>query len=59
VFGSIDGDTLLEASLAKRLHGREQIADERELQRLYRYLVGQGFEPDRVLAVLKARRSAR
>jgi regulatory protein len=59
VFGSIDGDALLEASLAKRLHGREQIADDRELQRLYRYLVGQGFEPDRVLAVLKARRSAR
>ena len=32
------------------------IADDREFQRLYRYLVGQGFESDRVLAALNARR---
>jgi regulatory protein len=52
-FQSIDVDALLDASLAKRLHGRDTIADERELQRLYRYLVGQGFDPDRVLARLE------
>src|SRR5947207_2390255 len=48
VFSAIDADALLEAALAKRLRGRS-IADDREFQRLYRYLVGQGFEPDRVL----------
>jgi len=55
VFAGIDDAALLEASLLKRLHGRERIADDRELQRLYRYLVGQGFDPDRVLAILRKR----
>jgi regulatory protein len=59
VFGAIDGDALLEASLARRLRGRDLIEDDREMQRLYRYLVGQGFESDRVLKALKARRSRR
>src|ERR1051325_2740491 len=31
-FQTIDVDALLDASLAKRLHGRDTIADERELQ---------------------------
>jgi regulatory protein len=52
VFGALDPDALLEASLARRLHGREAIADDTERRRLYRYLIGQGFEPDRVLAAL-------
>ncbi len=56
VFAGIDDDALLEASLAKRLHGRVTIADDREFARLYRYLVGQGFEADRVMKVLEARR---
>jgi regulatory protein len=56
VFGAIDDDALLEASLAKRLRGRETIADDREFQRLYRYLIGQGFESDRVMKALSARR---
>ncbi len=56
VFDAIDGDALIEASLKKRLHGRETIADDREYQRLYRYLVGQGFEPDRIVNALSARR---
>jgi regulatory protein len=49
VFGAIDDDELMEAALNKRLRGREVIADDREFQRLYRFLVGQGFESDRVL----------
>ena len=53
VFGALDADALLDASLAKRLRGRDRIADDREFQRLYRYLMGQGFEPQRVLATLK------
>lgn len=52
-FQTIDADALMDAALQKRLRGREQIADEREFQRLYRYLVGQGFEPDRVLSLLR------
>jgi regulatory protein len=56
VFGAIDDDELLEASLRKRLRGRDQIADDREFQRLYRYLIGQGFEHDRVLRALDRRR---
>ena len=56
VFEKVDGDTLMAAALEKRLRGREHISDDREFQRLYRYLVGQGFEPDRVLALLRRRR---
>ena len=59
VFEAIDDETLLEASLRKRLHGLETIADDRELQRLFRYLIGQGFESDRVLQVLRAKRTPR
>ena len=57
VYGAIDEDALLQASLARRLRGRDQIADDREFQRLYRYLIGQGYDADRVLRALEARRS--
>ena len=59
VFEAIDGDALLESSLRKRLRGRETIADDREFQRLFRYLVAQGFESDRVMQALRARRRPR
>ena len=52
-FEGIDDAALLQASLAKRLRGRQTIEDDRELERLYRYLVSQGFEPDRVLEALR------
>ena len=55
VFGGLDPDALVEASLAKRLRGRERITNQAEFRRLYRYLIGQGFEPDRILRALKAR----
>jgi regulatory protein len=55
-FGAIDDDALIEASVNRRLRGRETIADDREFQRLYRYLMGQGFESDRVLRALTTRR---
>ena len=57
VFGSIDTDLPLEASLTRRLRGRHRIADDAEFRRLYRYLVGQGFEPERVMRALKSRRA--
>jgi regulatory protein len=52
-FAAIDGDALLTQALARRLRGRTRIADDREFQRVYRYLVAQGFEPDRVMALLR------
>jgi regulatory protein len=55
VFDTLDPDALVEASLAKRLGDREPIADDAEFRRLYRYLIGQGFEADRIIAALKAR----
>jgi regulatory protein len=59
VFEALDPEALIAASLAKRLHGRDRIADPAEFSRLYRYLVGQGFEPDRVLAVLRKHEAGR
>ena len=55
-FDAIDDEALIEASLNKRLRGRDTIADDREFQRLYRYLAGQGFENDRIMKLLSARR---
>lgn len=52
-FAAIDGEALLAQALARRLRGRTRIEDDREFQRLYRYLVAQGFAPDRVLALLR------
>ena len=57
VFEGIDTAALLDAALAKRLRHGRVIADEREFARLYRYLMAQGFESDRVLKVLAGRRS--
>ncbi len=59
VFAAIDDDALIDASLRKRLRGRDTIADEREFARLFRYLIGQGFESDRVMNTLKAYRIKR
>lgn len=59
VFETLDAGTLIEAALGKRLRGRETIADDREFARLYRYLIGQGFESERVMKVLDTRRRSR
>jgi regulatory protein len=59
VFSGLDSDALLQSALAKRLREGKTIADEREFNRLYRYLVGQGFESDRVLTLLKSRNAPR
>jgi regulatory protein len=59
VFEAIDDAALLESSLRKRLRGRETIADEREFARLFRYLIGQGFESDRVMQALRAKAKPR
>jgi regulatory protein len=53
VFRDVDVEALIEAALQRRLRGAAQIADERQYARLYRYLLGQGFEADRIAAVLR------
>lgn len=56
VFADVDADALLEAALTRRMLGRETIDDEKELQRLYRYLLNQGFDSERIGKALAARR---
>lgn len=58
-FADIDDDELLRSALSRRLKGDRPIADDREFQRLYRYLTGQGFSSDRVLKTLTSRRRTR
>src|SRR5687768_1264872 len=58
-FADIDGDALMSAALEKRLRGRTDIADDSEFQRLFRYLSSQGFEPERIVKLLRARRRER
>ena len=40
----MDDDALLDAALDRRLRGGRRSTTTRRLPRLYRYLVGQGFE---------------
>jgi len=54
-FASEDVGDLLRAALDKRLRG-QPIADDAAMRRLFRYLVGRGFAPDRVVALLRSRR---
>jgi SOS response regulatory protein OraA/RecX len=58
VSGDVNEDEVMMVALERRLGGRDRIADDRELRRLYRYLVGQGFEAERVMNALTARRRA-
>jgi regulatory protein len=59
VFATLDHDALIEAALTKRLRGREAIKDDKEFARLYRFLLGQGFESDRVMKTLESHRRSR
>ena len=55
VYGEVDGEALLAAAIDRRL-GTRRLDDDREMARLYRYLVGQGFESDRAMVALRKRR---
>jgi regulatory protein len=59
VFGALDPEAHIEAALNKRLRGRAEIADDREFQRLYRYLTAQGFESEQVMKTLSGHRRRR
>ena len=56
-FQEVDADVLLDAALERRLRGKTRIDDDKEFQRLYRYLINQGFESERVLARLRTVRT--
>lgn len=56
VCADIDEGDQLTTALRRRLRDDEPIADQGHLRRLYRFLIGQGFASDRVLAHLRARR---
>ena len=52
-FTDVDVDAVLEAALQRRLRGATAVENDRQFARLYRYLVGQGFDPDRVTRLLR------
>lgn len=52
----VDTDLTLRLALASRWPDGEPIVERRDYARLYRFLTGRGFEPDRVLALLDRRR---
>jgi regulatory protein len=55
VYAEVDADALMAAAIDRRL-GTRRLDDDREMARLYRYLVGQGFDADRAMTALRARR---
>ena len=50
---------MVEASLAKTRAAEQRLPTTGEFQRLQPYLVSQGFESDRILKALNARKSSR
>jgi regulatory protein len=57
VFGEVDESALLDRALARRWP-RTGAPDQRALHRIYRFLLQQGFPPDKVLNAFRARRAA-
>ena len=55
VYGEVDADALMAAAIDRKL-GTRRLDDDREMARLYRYLVAQGFDADRAMAALRKRR---
>ena len=55
VDAEVDADALMAAAIDRRL-GARRLDDDREMARLYRYLVGQGFDADKAMTALRARR---
>ena len=55
VYADVDSDALMVAAIDRKL-GTRRLDDDREMARLYRYLVGQGFDSERAMAALRKRR---
>jgi len=56
VFTQIDEDQLIDTVLARRARGRD-LEDDAVFRRLYRFLMGQGFDHERVMKALRSRRT--
>ena len=55
VFADVDEGLLLAEALDRRLRRGGSLSEPAVLRRLHRYLLGQGFEPGRVTALLRSR----
>ena len=55
VFADVDETELLEQALARRLRGSMELSDPAAFRRVHRHLLAQGFDPDRVTALLRRR----
>ena len=55
VFGEIDEGELLEQALNRRLRHGMELSDAAVFRRVHRYLLGQGFDPERVTTLLRRR----
>ncbi len=55
VFADIDETEQLERALDRRLRGGTRLNDPAVFRRLHRYLLGQGFDPERVTTLLRSR----
>jgi SOS response regulatory protein OraA/RecX len=55
VFSELDEASLLEQALDKRLRRGISLDDAADVRRVHRYLIGQGFEPSRVAALIRSR----
>ncbi len=54
-FLSVDRTAQIETALARRLGGRERAGTPAEFARLYRYLIGQGWDADEVARALRSK----
>jgi regulatory protein len=55
VFAELDEQALLEEALERRLRHGLSLGDPAVVRRVHRYLLGQGFNPGRVVALLRLR----
>ena len=55
VFAELDEHALLEEALDRRLRHGLSLGDPAVVRRVHRYLLGQGFDPGRVMALLRLR----
>lgn len=58
VFAELDETVLLEEALEWRLRRGARLDDPASVRRVHRYLIGQGFDPSRVTALVKKRAKA-
>jgi regulatory protein len=55
VFSELDEADLLEQALAKRLRRGASLTDAATVRRIHRYLIGQGFDPSHVTALVRSK----